>query len=74
MADRISHGQDRQAEGQRNAKQADTELRKTSRDHRTAAAREGKPKGPNRFSGAFAYLVPIHVLTLFRASAGQSFI
>jgi len=46
MTDRIGHGQDRQAEGQGNAKQVDTDLRKTSGNDRAAAAGEGKPKRP----------------------------
>jgi hypothetical protein len=64
MAYGMSHGQDRQAKSQCDAKQADTDLRKTSGNNCAAAAGEGKPKSPHRLGGAFLHPVPIHVLAL----------
>ena len=53
MADRIGHGYDAQAERQRHADQADTDLRKAGGDDRAAASRKSEPERADRFSGIF---------------------
>jgi hypothetical protein len=53
VADRIGHGHDAQAERQRHADQADTDLRKTGSDDRAAASRKSEPKRADRFGGIF---------------------
>jgi len=44
MADREGHGQHRQAERQRDAEQADADLRKSGSKYGTAAATENQPE------------------------------
>src|SRR5689334_2600982 len=45
MADGVSHCEHSQAEGERDTKQADADLREARCDDRAATTREGKPKG-----------------------------
>jgi len=49
VADRIGHGQDRQAERQRNASEADAELRKRCGKHRGAASAKNQPGRSDEF-------------------------
>jgi hypothetical protein len=44
VADGVGHGEHGQAEGERDAKQANADLREGCRDDRAAAAREGEPE------------------------------
>src|SRR4051794_22737715 len=54
MADGISHGDDREPEGERYTQKADTDLRKGGRQHGTAATAEGEPECANEFGNIFA--------------------
>ena len=44
VADGIGHGQHRQAEGQRHAREPDAQFRKAGGEHRAAAATEHQPE------------------------------
>jgi hypothetical protein len=45
----IGHGQEAQAEGKRDTDQTDTQFRKRSSEHGTAAAAEHEPEGAEEF-------------------------
>src|ERR1700688_316531 len=47
MADRIGHGEHREAEGKRHAKKPDADVRKRGRNHRAATSSQHKPRGSN---------------------------
>ena len=61
MANGVRHRQQCEAECERNAKQADADLRESGRDHRTAAAAKGQPECTDRLSREFS---KIHVALL----------
>ena len=48
-ADRIGHGQDRQAEGEGTPSKADAEFGKGRRQHRAAATAEDEPECAEKF-------------------------
>lgn len=51
----ISHSQYRQAEGERNAMQADADFRKSGRQYGAATTAQDKPEGSNQFCTKFIY-------------------
>ena len=51
-ADGVGHGQDRQAEGERDAGEADAELGKAGGEHGAAAAAEDEPEGADGLGAA----------------------
>ena len=55
VADRIGHGQDRQAERQRDAGEADAELRKRCGKHRGAASAKNQPGRSDEFGRKLAH-------------------
>ena len=52
VADRVGHRQHGQAEGERDAEQADPDVRKCRREHGTATPSQHKPERSNKFSTA----------------------
>src|SRR4051794_14234477 len=61
VADAVGHGQNAQAEGERDAQQPDPDLGERGRDHGAAAAREGQPEGADPLGEVFAaiYMLPL---------------
>ena len=68
VADGIGHGQHGQAEGERDAEQADADLGKARGDDGAAAAGEGEPEGADRFGRTFTQ---IHDLVLLHMAAAE---
>jgi hypothetical protein len=55
MADREGHGQNRQAEGQGNAQEADPDVREGGGQHRAPAAAQDQPKRADEFGGGLSH-------------------
>jgi hypothetical protein len=59
VADRIGHRHDRQAEGERDAEQADADLGEPRGDDGAAATREGEPEGADALGDASVDVVTV---------------
>lgn len=53
VSDSVSHGEDRQAEGESNAKQTDTHIRERGSQNYAAATTKDKPESAKEFSRQF---------------------